>query len=75
MSSNINKYVLKQDVLNKIKDSTLLAKISADTGVNFNTLKRQVNTNHEYLTLYSVLVSISNHLGKPIDKLLKQSKA
>lgn len=69
------KYLLRKEVLNKLKDSNTLVLISADTGIKFSTLKRQVNENHEYLTIYSVLVSISNRLGKPIDKLLKPSKA
>lgn len=76
LSSNIsNKFVLRKDVLNKLKDSNVLVQISADSGVNFNTLKRQVNENHEYLTLYKVLASISKNIGRPIDKLLKPSKA
>lgn len=76
MNSNIaNKFVLKQDVLNKINNSIVLAKISADTGVNFNTLKRQVSKNHEYLTLYAVLYSISKHIGTPITKLMQSNNA
>lgn len=68
------KYVLKKDVLNKLKDSNLIANISVDTGIKFSTLKRQVSENHEYLTLYGVLHSISKHTGKSITNLLKMVK-
>ncbi|MCG8208186.1 hypothetical protein G1K53_11780 [Tenacibaculum finnmarkense] len=74
MNSNINtNKALKQAVLGKLSNSSILVKISADTGVNYNTLKRQVSVNHEYLTLYKVLLSISNHLDIPINELVEKS--
>ncbi|WP_370409022.1 hypothetical protein [Tenacibaculum dicentrarchi] len=74
MNSNINtNKALKQAVLRKLSDSSILVKISADTGVNYNTLKRQISVNHEYLTLYKVLLSISNHLDIPVNELVEKS--
>ncbi|MBE7690701.1 hypothetical protein [Tenacibaculum piscium] len=74
MNSNINtNKALKQAVLRKLSDSSILVKISADTGVNYNTLKRQISVNHEYLTLYKVLLSISEHLDIPINELVEKS--
>ncbi|MBE7660710.1 hypothetical protein [Tenacibaculum finnmarkense] len=78
MNSNINTNIntnkaLKQAVLGKLSNSSILVKISADTGVNYNTLKRQVSVNHEYLTLYKVLLSISNHLDIPVNELVEKS--
>ncbi|MCG8732204.1 hypothetical protein [Tenacibaculum finnmarkense] len=74
MNSNINtKIVLKQTVLKKLLVNNLIAQISADTGILYNTLKRQISVNHEYLTLYAVLLSISKHLDIPINELVEKS--
>lgn len=72
VTNNNNKYTLKKDVLTQINNSETIALISVSTGVKFSTLKRQITENHEYLTLYKVLVAISLHTGKSIDRLLKQ---
>ncbi len=69
-----HKFVLKKQILQKLKDTTLLTFISVDTGIKFTTLKRQVKENHEYLTLYAVLYSISQRLNKPINSLICSQK-
>ncbi len=70
------KYVLKKEVLSKLNNtSNSIAVISVQTGIKYSTLKRQLKENHEYLTLLSVLESISELIGKPVNQLVKKSKA
>lgn len=70
------KYVLKKEVLSKLNNSSnAIAVISVDTGIKYSTLKRQLKENHEYLTLLSVLESISELIGYPVNELVERSKA
>ena len=69
------KYVLKKEVINKLNSCNAIAKLSVDTGIKYSTVKRQIKENHEYLTLYAVLESISNYLGRPSSELLKKLEA
>jgi len=66
-----HKYILKKEVLNKLNNSSnAIAVISVNTGIKYSTLKRQLKENHEYLTLLSVLESISELLNKPVNDLV-----
>lgn len=66
-----HKYILKKEVLCKLNNSSnAIAVISVNTGIKYSTLKRQLKENHEYLTLLSVLESISELLNKPVNDLV-----
>ncbi|PKH52895.1 hypothetical protein CXF68_20295 [Tenacibaculum sp. Bg11-29] len=69
-----HKYILKKEVLCKLNNSSnAIAIISVNTGIKYSTLKRQVKENHEYLTLLSVLESISELLNKPVTDLVTKA--
>jgi len=69
-----HKYILKKEVLNKLNNSSnAIAVISVNTGIKYSTLKRQLKENHEYLTLLSVLESISELLNKPVTDLVTKA--
>jgi len=69
-----HKYILKKEVLYKLNNSSnAIAIISVNTGIKYSTLKRQLKENHEYLTLFAVLESISELLNKPVTDLVTKA--
>ncbi|WP_233898150.1 hypothetical protein [Tenacibaculum piscium] len=73
MKTNIvPNFTLKQEVLEKLKDTVTIALVSRDSGVAVRALERQISTNHKFLTHYNVLFAISEHLGTPINELVER---